>query len=58
MAVARTSGRGQFFCQLPNRAAYFGGFDWEGDADNAYDAKAKAWSAFLVKNFPEEGDAS
>jgi hypothetical protein len=32
-------------------------FYWHGSADNAYDARAKGWSAFLAKHHPDHGEA-
>jgi len=29
---------------------HFGSYYWHGSADNAYDARAKGWSAWLAKN--------
>ena len=37
---------------------FYGEFHWYGKADNAYDAKAKGWEAWLAKRNDTESTAS
>lgn len=50
--------RGQWEFQGPNPDGRVNQFYWFGRADNAYEARAKGWSAWLEKFYPEQEDAA